>query len=125
MCCPGPLCNKGPYYWYDPIGKKYYLLNTGYLKSLIIYVQNSYMLETYDNIPENFCEELYAEEQQLLQKHQKASGTSALDLPPINITNVLPAPAIQQSYLVSSAATPALDMPSKSILPNCLNIPGF
>jgi hypothetical protein len=125
MRCPGPPCNKGPYCWRDPIGKKYYPLNTGYLKSLIMYIQDGYTLETYNNIPENLCKELYTEEQQLLQKHQKASGTSVSGLPPINITNVLPVLSGQQSYLASSAATPAPDMPSKSTLPNCLNIPGF
>jgi hypothetical protein len=125
MRCPGPPCNKGPHCWRDPIGKKHYPLNTGHLKSLIMYVQNGHTLETHDDVPENLREELYAEEQQSLQKHQKASGTSALGLPPINITNVLPAPSGQQSHVASSAATPAPDMPSKSTLPNRLNIPGF
>lgn len=28
MQCPGPPCNKGPYCWRDPIGKKHYKLRT-------------------------------------------------------------------------------------------------
>jgi hypothetical protein len=90
-----------------------------------MYVQDSHTLETHDDVPKNLREELYAEEQQSLQKHQKASRTSASGLPPINITNVLPAPSSQQSHLASSAATPAPDMPSKSTPLNRLNIPGF
>ena len=38
MRCPGPSCNKGPYCWRDPRGKKHYKLNTRHLKSFIMYV---------------------------------------------------------------------------------------
>jgi hypothetical protein len=125
MRCPGPPCKKGPHCWVDPIGKKHYPLNTRHLKSLIMYVQEGHTLETHDDVPENVREELYVEEQKSLERHQKASGTSTSSLPPINITNVLPAPSGQQSHLASSAATPDPDMTSKSTLPNRLNIPGF
>jgi hypothetical protein len=90
-----------------------------------MYVQEGYTSETHDDVKKEFREELYAEEQQLLERHQRASRTSASSLPPVNITNVLPALSGQQYHLASSAATPALDMPSKSTPPNRLNIPGF
>lgn len=125
MRCPGPPCKKGPHCWVDPISKKHYPLNTRHLKSLILYVQEGHTLETYNDVPKNICKELYVEEQKLLERHQKASGTAILSLPPINITNVLPAPFGQQSYLASTAATPDPDMTLKSTPPNCLNIPSF
>ncbi|PMD50340.1 uncharacterized protein K444DRAFT_575819, partial [Hyaloscypha bicolor E] len=66
--CPGPPCKKGHYCWVDPISKKHYPLNTRQLKSLIIYVQESHILETHDDIPENVREELYTEEQKSLER---------------------------------------------------------
>jgi hypothetical protein len=88
-------------------------------------MQESYTLETPNNIPANIRKKLYVEEQKSLERHQKASGTSTSSLPPINITNVLPALSDQQSRPVSSATTPTPEMPSKSTLSNHLNIPGF
>jgi hypothetical protein len=123
--CLGPSCNKGPYCWRDPIGKKHYKLNTRYLKSLVIYVLDSYTLETHDDVPGNICKELYAEEQQSLERHQKASRTSVSSLPSVNITNILLALSGQTSYLASSAGTPAPNLPSISSLIVCLDIPGF
>ena len=81
MRCPGLPCKKGPHYWVDPIGKKHYPLNTRHLKSLIMYVQEGHILETHDDVPENVREELYAEEQKSLERHQKASRTSIASLP--------------------------------------------
>jgi hypothetical protein len=78
----------------------------------------------HDDVPENIREELYIE-QQSLERHQKASRTSASSLPPVNITNVLPAPSGQTSHLASVAGTPAPDLPSKSIPIVRLDIPGF
>jgi len=82
-------------------------------------------LETHDDIPVNIQEELYVKEQKSLERHQKASRTSASSLPLINITNVLPTPSSQASHLASVAKTPVPDMPSRSTLTNRLNIPGF
>jgi hypothetical protein len=56
-----------------------------------MYVLNNHILETHNDVLRNICKELYAEEQQLLKRHQKASRTSASSLPLINITNMLPA----------------------------------
>ena len=51
-------------------------LNTRQLKSLIMYVQDGHALETHDDVPGDVREELYAEEQKLLERNQKVSGTS-------------------------------------------------
>jgi hypothetical protein len=55
-----------------------------------MYILDSHTLEAHDDIPGNIREELYAEEQQSLKRHQKASRMFASSLPPVNITNVLP-----------------------------------
>jgi hypothetical protein len=125
MRCLGPPCKKGHYCWVDPIGKKHYPLNTRQLKSLIMYVQEGYTLDTHNDVPENVREELYIEEQKSLERNQKVSGTSALNLPPINITNVLPALFGQTSGPASLAGTPALDLFSISTPMVRLDIPGF
>ncbi len=124
MHCPGSPCHLGPHYWVDPVGKKHYKLNSHHLKSLIIHMQDGHTLETHDDVPQKIRDELYAEEQQSLKRHQKATRTSNASHPPITITNVLPAPHYQTSHLVSSlAGTPAPDMPSKSTPIDRLNIP--
>ncbi|KAH6664497.1 hypothetical protein B0J14DRAFT_621229 [Halenospora varia] len=95
MRCTGPPCNLGPHCWRDPVGKKHYKLKSHHLRSLIMH--------------------LYAEEQQSLEMHQKATRTSTASHPPITITNVLPAPSYQTSHLASlPAGSPAPDMLSKS-----------
>ena len=90
-----------------------------------MYVLDSYTLETHDDVPRNIREELYAEEQQSLERHQKASGTSVTTPPVIHITNVLPLPSGLTSHLASLAGTPVPDMSSRHIPTNRLNIPGF
>ena len=125
MRCPGPPCKKGPHCWVDPIGKKHYLLNTRHLKSLIMYVQEGHTLETHDDVPKNFREELYTEEQKSLERHQKASRTSVATPSAIHITNVLPPPSDPTSHLASLAGTLVPDMPSRHNATDRLNIPGF
>jgi hypothetical protein len=119
MRCPGSPCHLGPHCWVDPVGKKHYKLNSHHLKSLIMHVQDGHTLETHDDVPQKIRDELYAEEQQSLKRHQKTTRTSIASHPPITITNVLPTPSYQ---LVSSATgTPAPDM--TPIEP--LGVPGF
>jgi hypothetical protein len=90
-----------------------------------MYVQEEgHMLETHDDVPANIREELYAEEQKSLERHQKASGTSTTTPPTVHITNVLPTPS-QTSDLASSTGTLAPDLPSTSAPIVRLNIPGF
>jgi hypothetical protein len=89
-----------------------------------MYVQEGHTLETHNDVPANIREELYAEEQKSLKRHQKASGTSAATPPAIHMTNVLP-PSSPTSYLASLAGTPVPDIPLRHTLINRLNIPGF
>jgi hypothetical protein len=62
--CLGPLYNLGLHCWRDPFSKKHYKLRTYYLKALVELVQQGYTLKKYDDVPEDICKQLYAEEQQ-------------------------------------------------------------
>ena len=90
-----------------------------------MYVQEGHTLETHDDVLENVRKELYAEEQKLLERHQKASGTFAATPPAIYITNVLPPPSGPTPYLASLSGTLALNILTRYTLIACLNIPGF
>lgn len=59
---PSPLYNKGPYYQIDTIRKKYYRLLLDTIESLVKYVQDGNILETYNNVPYNICQQLYDKE---------------------------------------------------------------
>ena len=125
MRCTGPPCKKGPHCQRDPISKRHYPLNTQHLKSLIMYVRDGHTLQTYDDVPKDICEELYAEEQQSYERHKNSASTSTESQPLINI-NVLPAPSCQKSHLVSCPAkTLALGMPPNYTPIDRLNIPDF
>jgi hypothetical protein len=60
-----------------------------------------------------------------LERHQRTTKKSASSLPPVNITNVLPALTGQAYHLATSARIPAPDMPSKYTPIDHLDIPGF
>jgi hypothetical protein len=81
------------------------------------------LLQTYDNVPKEIREQLYAEEQQSHKRNPKSTSTSTTSHLPIHI-NVLPAPSCQTSCLLSCLAE-APDMPSKYTPIDRLNIPGF
>ncbi len=89
---------KGPYCWCDPIGKKHYKLHTDTMTSLVEFVEDGNTLATHDDVPEDIREQLYAEDRQARERHQKASrsmGTSAGSLLSIPITiTMLPSPAV-------------------------------
>lgn len=123
MRCPRPLCHLGPYCWRNPIGKKHYKLKTHHLKSLIRYVEQGYKLQTYKDVPKGIREQLYTEEQQSLERRQKASSTSIGNFPSINITNVLPPQVYQPPRAASPARSPPLDLPSTLALVSRLDIP--
>ncbi|EKV11632.1 Short chain dehydrogenase/reductase family protein [Penicillium digitatum PHI26] len=92
MRCPGPLCrHEGHYSGQDPDGKKHYKLRSNHLKSLVKYVQQGGVMETHDDIPESLREQLYAEENQRLERQKKSSNNpaSGLTCPPIHL-HVLP-----------------------------------
>ena len=124
MRCPGAPCHLGPHCWRDPVGKKHYKLKTHHLRSLIRYVEQGYELQTHDDVPEDIREQLYAEEQQWLERRQRATNTTTGTFPPINITNVLPTQPYQAPLGASAAGTPPSDIPSISTPVNRLDIPG-
>lgn len=124
MRCPVQSCNLGPHCWCDPDSKKHYKLRSHHLRSLIEHVEQGHELQTHDNVPEYIRQQLYAEEQQGIERRQKPASTSAANFPPINITNVLPA-QYQTPLGSSPTGTPAPDMPSISAPIHRLNIPGF
>jgi hypothetical protein len=82
-------------------------------------------LQTHEDVPEDIREQFYAEEQQQLERRQRATNMSATTYPPINITNVLPAQSPQPSMMASSAETPASDPPSHATSAHRLDIPGL
>jgi hypothetical protein len=73
-------------------------LKTHHLKALVKYVEQGGVLETHADVPDSVREQLYAEENQRLDKKKKAADNSTMGsmCPPINIT-VLPAGSSQQS----------------------------
>ena len=123
--CPGPPCNLGPYYWPDPIGKRHYKLKTHHFKSLIRQVEQGYKLETPDDVPEEIRQQLYTEEQQRIERHQRAPNISPSNPPPIHVTNMLPTSSTQASNHVSSTSTPAHEILPKSTMIIPLDIPGY
>lgn len=98
MRCPGPPCrHEGQYCWQDPEGKKHYRLRTQHLKDLIRYVEEGALLDTHDDVPDTFRQQLYEEEDQRLEKKKSSNNSSNHSTcPPININNnILPAGSSQ------------------------------
>ncbi|KAE8159231.1 hypothetical protein BDV40DRAFT_273702 [Aspergillus tamarii] len=105
MRCPGAPCRlDSQYCWQDPSGKKHYKLRTHHLRKLVRYVEKEGgVIETHDDVPDTIREQLYAEEQQRLERRQKAPGHPATaSTAPINI-NILPAQPSQPVTVTSSA----------------------
>lgn len=99
MRCPGPPCrHEGQYCWQDSEGKRHQKLKTHHLKALVKYVEQGGVLQTHADVPDSVREQLYAEENQRLDKKKKAAENSTMGsmCPPINIT-ILPAGSSQQS----------------------------
>jgi len=92
--CPGPPCDRGPYCWQDSDGKKHYKLMGHHLRSLVQFVQRGSKLETHDDVPDEIRTQLYAEEQQHLDRKRKRrdSGSHLAERPPTIINNYIPVP---------------------------------
>ena len=125
MRCTGPPYHLGPHCWRDPDGKKHYRLKTHHLKGLVRYVEQGGELRGHGDVPHTFQEQLYAEEQQHVERQQKDRRHRSASYPPINITNVLPTQSPQASYptelgdMASSAPT------LRSHSTDHLEVPGF
>ncbi|OJD25365.1 hypothetical protein ACJ73_03267 [Blastomyces percursus] len=126
MRCPGPPCHQGAQYcWQDPVGKKHHRLRTHHLRSLVRYVEQGGVLETHDDVPDTIREQLYAEEQQSLERQQKAKQpVMGSTYPPINI-NVRSAQSPQSSMLAASTKAPARFPPSGAADTHPIKIPGL
>ncbi|KAG4427671.1 hypothetical protein IFR05_016848 [Cadophora sp. M221] len=123
MRCPEKSCNLGPHCWRDPVSKKHYKLRTCHLRSLVEHVEQGHGLQTQEDVPEYIRQQLYAEDQQRIERRQKP--TSAANFPPITITNVLP-PQPHQAPLGSLiVGAPAVDPASTSVPVNRPDIPGL
>ncbi|EEQ27160.1 hypothetical protein McanMca71_005271 [Microsporum canis] len=113
----------GQYCWQDPVGKKHYKLRTHHLKGLVKYVEQGGIIETHDDIPDMVRDQLYAEEQQRLEKQQKPSSHHTAY--PINI-NVLPSqspPAILDESAITQAQ--AAHSSSNAVHLDPINISGL
>lgn len=109
MRCSGPPCkNSEGYCWQDPVGKKHYKLNTHHLRHLVDMVKRKFLkLESHDDVPQEFREQLYAEEQRCLERKQRSKRHQSMKspCPPINI-NVLPSQSPQSSMMAARAGSP-------------------
>lgn len=94
MRCPGPPCDRGPYCWQDPDGKKHYKLLGHQLRSLVKFVQGGGKLETHNDMPQEIRTQLYAEEQQHLNRKRKRQDSQSHPTShpaPLIINNHIPA----------------------------------
>ncbi|KAM0703903.1 hypothetical protein Q7P35_008909 [Cladosporium inversicolor] len=121
MRCPGPPCELGPHCWRDPDGKKHYRLKAHHMKSLIRHVQEGGQLESHADVPEIVRQQLYAEQQERLQRKRKASNGDSNGHPPITINNVLPASTGLSTGHEAAGTASTL----KAAMPRDFELPGF
>ncbi|KAM0267961.1 hypothetical protein ACHAQH_010065 [Verticillium albo-atrum] len=119
MQCPGPPCDRGPYCWQDPVGKKHYKLLGHHLKELVKFVQEGGKLDVHSDAPEKVRAALYAEEQQGSGRKRKRSGSEAAPTrqPPLVINNYIPGGIGQdpRGSSVGTALQPAIGSPLPDI----------
>jgi hypothetical protein len=72
------------------MGKKHYRILTHQLKRLVLYKEEGNKLENHDDVPDDVRQELYAVEQQRLERQQQPAHQASKSMPPIHITNVMP-----------------------------------
>ena len=122
MRCPGSPCDLGPYCWRDPFGKQHYKLSAHHLRALVRRVEQGHRLGSHEDVPSDIRDQLYAENQQRLERRSRASGVPTPGLPPITINNVMPSPASDSpsTASVNSSTTSRL----RSSVGHCLDIPG-
>jgi len=102
----GSPCQR-TYCWRDPENRKHYKLNTSVLTKLIDYAEEGNTLRTHGDVPSWIRELIYAKEQQDSERRKRKRQASLSDtLPPIHITNVMPAPCNQDSVGWSTGSTP-------------------
>ncbi|KAJ5365325.1 hypothetical protein N7517_008211 [Penicillium concentricum] len=126
MRCPSSSCHLGPHCWQDPHGKKHYALRSHHLKRLIAFVEKGNTLQSHEDVPEIFREELFMEEQQRLENQQskKKNLSSIPGSYPINIhfNGVQPSSQLETP---GSSASPAMPSSPKAQVNDDFNIPGL
>jgi hypothetical protein len=98
MRCPGPPCDLGPHCWRDPFRKKHYKLRTHQLKALIRHVAQGGKLQSHDDVPEDVRQQLYAEDQQQLERRHKAIQSGPASHAPIHKRMCFLARRIQHQF---------------------------
>ncbi|KAK8062605.1 hypothetical protein PG997_014702 [Apiospora hydei] len=84
MRYPGPPCHLGLYCWRNNANSKHYRLRTHHLRSLIQHIEEGHAINCHDDIPDFLRTQLYAEEQQDMERKQKRKrDVSPRDLPSI------------------------------------------
>ncbi|CAG8271863.1 unnamed protein product [Penicillium salamii] len=109
MRCSGRPCEMGPHCWRDPVSEKHYKLTAQNLRGLVNFVEQGGVLDSHYDVPETIRECLYTQEQQRVER-QKGSKhyTTGTTYPPINITNVLPAPSSHLPVPATPNSTPTM-----------------
>jgi hypothetical protein len=121
MRCPGPPCDLGPHCWRDPVGKRHYKLRTDHLRSLIRSVKQGHTLISHDDVPEDIRQQLYAEEQQKVNRKQLPTTQAVPGMTPITINNNFPDQYHPTPGLIAS--TRPSDIVHRNMV-NSLGIPG-
>lgn len=65
-----------------------------------------YLLQTHDDVPPDVRDQLYAEDQQGSGRRRKRATSCSSEMPPIKITNVLPAQSASPDLVPRSASEP-------------------
>jgi hypothetical protein len=125
--CRGHPCNKGPYCWCDPVGKRHYKLNSDTMQSLVDYALAGNTLESHGDVPQNIRQQLYDEEAMSLERHQKKTAVSTSSLPnlPITITMLQSASPQTSGALSESVETLGSCAVPQSTKRKRLDLPGY
>jgi hypothetical protein len=82
-------------------------------------------LQSHDDVPEDIRQQLYAEEQQKMQKKRAVTTKSPGVIPSINITNVMPGSTAQTPLPHPNVAMPDTVLPLAAPVTCQLRIPGL
>jgi hypothetical protein len=87
------------------VGKKHYrILTHQQLKRLVLYKEEGNKLESQDDVPDDVRQELYAVEQQRLERQQQPAHQASKSMLPIYITNVMPGQTSTESSDILTAS---------------------
>lgn len=93
--CTRPLCRPGKHCWQDPVTDQHYSLHAELMKQIIAYVQQGNVFESHDDVPDHIRDLIRAGKSSRVTRNQNDEARTSANLPPIHITNVIPAPTPQ------------------------------